>query len=237
MIGHRVEIISIFLELFDRFLTSSLVCKAIDRAILSINIVDLRKFAEPPQYHVDDTPYGGGPGMVMMAAPLIRAVEDCKIRLPNSRVLLMTPSGKCFSQNSAVQFSKEQELIIICGRYEGIDQRVIDLTVDEEISIGDYVLMGGELPAMVVVEATVRHITGVIGNEESLRTESFSLEQDGSQLLEAPQFTKPSEFYGLKVPAVLLSGNHKKIAEWRKEEALKLTQQHRPDLIGKRGTN
>lgn len=166
--------------------------------------------------------------MLMKPDPLARAIEDAKARLPAARVILLSASGKTLTQAIAGELSTLPELILICGRYEGVDQRVIDLFVDEELSIGDYVLMGGEVPAMVVLEACTRLISGVVGNEESIEHESFRSADPASQL-EAPQYTRPPEFRGRKVPEVLLSGNHKKISEWRQAESKKLTTLRRPD--------
>ena len=225
----KVELITIFPELFSGFLTSSLIAKAQERSLLSIATLNIRDFAEPPHFHVDDTPYGGGAGMLMKAEPLAKAIEDAKTRLPNARVILLSASGQTFTQSKASELSVCPELILVCGRYEGVDQRVIDILVDEELSIGDYVLMGGEVPAMVLIEACTRLIAGVIGNEESVEHESFR-SQDESTQLEAPHYTRPAEFRGRKVPDVLLSGNHKKIAEWRLAESKKLTAARRQHL-------
>ncbi|MBN8549425.1 MAG: tRNA (guanosine(37)-N1)-methyltransferase TrmD [Deltaproteobacteria bacterium] len=222
----KVEIITIFPELFSGFLSSSLVAKAQEKNLLTISTLNIRDFADAPHYHVDDTPYGGGAGMLMKPEPLCRAIEDSKSRLPSAKVILLSASGETFTQRKALELSHCSEIILVCGRYEGIDQRVIDLLVDEEISIGDYVLMGGEVPAMVLIEACTRLVSGVVGNEESIETESFRSTDESAQL-EAPQYTRPAEFRGHKVPEVLLSGNHKKIAEWRLQESKKLTSKRR----------
>ncbi|MCB0338710.1 MAG: tRNA (guanosine(37)-N1)-methyltransferase TrmD [Bdellovibrionales bacterium] len=205
--------------------------KASDNALLSVNCTNIREFASPPHYHVDDTPYGGGAGMVFKPEPLAKAIESAKLKLPDAQVVLMTPSGERLCQKLAVEFSSASELILVCGRYEGIDQRVIELLIDREISIGDYILMGGELPAMVLLEAITRLIPGVLGNQESTCTESFSV-SDGHQLLEAPHFTKPAIFRGIAVPEVLTSGNHKEIEKWRHDQSLAKTKRIRPDLMG-----
>ena len=230
----KIEILTLFPEIFAGFLSSSLIGKAQEKGLLSIALLQIRSFAEPPQYHVDDTPYGGGAGMVMRAEVLSRAIEDAKIRLPGARVVLLTPAGRCFSQSEAHRLSGLSELILICGRYEGVDQRVIDLLVDDEISIGDYVLMGGEIPAMAVIEATVRLVDKVVGNSESIVHESFSAADDGARLLEAPHYTRPPEFRGIAVPEVLKSGNHALIEKWRAEKSIDLTRTRRPDLLKKR---
>lgn len=225
----KIEVLTIFPELFSGFVSSSLIDKAIERGFLEISFLDIRTFADPPHYHVDDVPYGGGAGMLMKPEPIARAIEDAKSRLPSARVLLMSAGGSVFKQAKAVELSQLGELIIVCGRYEGVDQRVIDLLVDEEISIGDFVLMGGEVPAMTIIEAAARLIPGVVGNELSIVHESFSTEAS-EQLLESPQYTRPPVFRGQTVPEVLLSGNHQKIADWRHEQSLQRTAVRRPDL-------
>lgn len=232
----EIEVLTIFPELFANFLDSSLIGKARERGVIKIRTLDIRNFAPLPHRRVDDSPYGGGAGMVMKPEPLAAAIHDAKSRLPSARVVLLTPSGEIFQQRLAVALGKLPALILVCGRYEGIDQRFIDRYVDQEISIGDYVLMGGELPAMVVIEAAVRHVASVIGNESSLDQESFNTDENGL-LLEAPHYTRPPEFEGLSIPAVLTSGNHKEIARWRYEQALARTQARRPELLRQRKTD
>ena len=213
----RIGIVSIFPEIFDSFLKTSLIKKAIDRNLLSVEVTNPRCFSEPPHFQVDDSPYGGGAGMVMKAEPIIKAVEDLKKKIPESRVIALTAAGYTFNQKKAHELSQLNNLILICGRYEGIDQRALELVVDEEISIGDYVLMGGEIPAMVVIESCLRLRENVIGNTESLMHESFS---DVNKLsLEAPHYTRPETVRGLKVPDVLVKGNHKLIEQWRAEQS------------------
>jgi tRNA (guanine37-N1)-methyltransferase len=226
----KIQVLTIFPELFQDFTRSSLIGKAQERNLITLSVTDIRSFAEPPHFCVDDSPYGGGAGMVMKPEPLAKAIEDAKSELPRAKVVLLSPSGTRFSQQKAVALSGLEELILVCGRYEGVDERVVELYVDEEISIGDYVLMGGELPAMVVIEATVRLIDNVIGNSESLAQESFNTSDEGL-LLEAPQYTRPPEFKGHKVPEVLLSGNHQKIQEWRRNQARQRTAARRPELL------
>lgn len=226
----RVEILTIFPEIFEGFLKASLIAKAIERGLLSISTTQIRDFADPPHYHVDDTPYGGGAGMVMRPEPLSRAIEAAKLRLPTAKVILLSASGEIFTQAKASDLSKLSELILICGRYEGVDQRAIDLHVDREICIGDYVLMGGEVPAMVLIEACVRLVPEVLGNSASTVEESFSSNKAKPQL-EAPHYTRPAEFRGAKVPEVLLSGNHAQIEKWRSEKGLEATRLRRPDLL------
>lgn len=211
----RILIVTIFPEIFDSFVKTSLISKAIEKNLLVFSFLQIRDFASPPHYRVDDTPYGGGPGMVMMAEPLVKAIEDAKKKLPNAQVILLSASGKQLTQKKSVQLSKLSDLILVCGRYEGIDQRVIDLCIDEEISIGQYIVMGGEIPAMVLIESFARIIPGVIGNPDSVITESFSNTETAE--LESPQYTKPREFRGLSVPEVLLSGDHKAIDYWKKK--------------------
>lgn len=225
----KIEIITIFPETFEGFLKSSLIGKACEKSLLEFKLTNIRDFASPPHYHVDDIPYGGGAGMLMKPEPLVSAIESANTRLPAAPVILLSASGEPFTQTRALEFSKLPEMILVCGRYEGVDQRVIELCVDHEISIGEYVVMGGEVPAMVVIEACARLIDSVVGNAESIQHESFSADDS----LEAPQFTRPPEFRGLKVPEVLLSGNHRKIAEWRSAESRRLTLARRPQLFSK----
>jgi tRNA (guanine37-N1)-methyltransferase len=227
----KVEILTIFPTIFTNFLQTSLIGKATERNLLSVTVTDIRDFATPPHLQVDDAPYGGGAGMVMKPEPLTAAIESAKERLPKASVILLTPRGSQFSQSKAHEISTREQLILVCGRYEGIDQRVIDLLIDEELSIGDYVLMGGEVPAMVILESSVRLISQVIGNPSSLSEESFSTTGSAEKLLEAPQYTRPPEFRGACVPETLLSGDHEKIAAWRKEQSMQLTAKRRPDLV------
>lgn len=226
-----ITVLTIFPDIFDGFLNSSLIHKAQEKNLLRINLINIRDFASPPHFQVDDTPYGGGAGMVMKPEPLVLATEHAKKEFPTAKVILLTPTGKLFTQEDAQQFSSLDSLILIAGRYEGVDQRVSDLVVDQEISIGDYVLMGGEVPAMVIIETTARLMQDVLGNNESIKQESFSSNSQHQAQLEGPQYTRPVEFRGLKVPDVLLSGNHKNIAAWKMEKSLAKTKLNRPDLI------
>lgn len=203
----------------------SMLWKAKEKGLLEIELVDLREFGIGPRRQVDDTPYGGGAGMVLKPEPIFAAVEDAKKKSPKAKVLLMTPRGKKFDQINARKLAKEESLIIICGHYEGFDERIMEL-VNAEISIGDFVLTGGEIPAMAVVDAVVRLIPGVLGDEASSHDESFS-----RGVLEYPHFTRPDDFRGHKVPDVLKNGNHVKIEAWRRQEAVKKTQANRPDLL------
>ena len=206
----RIQIISLFPEMFPPVMETSMLFKAKDKGIVEYSYVNLRDFGLGNRKTVDDTPYGGGDGMLLKPEPLFAAVEHAKQQDSKATVILMTPRGKKFDQASAQKLSKCKGLIIICGRYEGYDERITSV-VDRQISIGDYVLTGGELPAMVLVDSVVRLIPGVLGGENSAEIESFS---DG-RTLEYPQYTRPEEFKGMKVPDVLLSGNHAEIEKWR----------------------
>jgi tRNA (guanine37-N1)-methyltransferase len=219
------NILTIFPKMFSALTDESIIKRAQEKKKVVIKIHDLRTFTKNKHLKVDDRPFGGGPGMVMTPQPIFDAVKKIKGRT-KAKVILTTPSGKPFSQKLARQLSKEKNLIILCGHYEGIDERVRETLVDESISIGDYVLTGGELPAMVIVDAVTRLVPGVLGKEESLESESFD-----NNLLEYPHYTRPADFKGMKVPAILLTGNHKNIEAWRHQEALKRTKKIRPDLL------
>jgi tRNA (guanine37-N1)-methyltransferase len=227
----RITLLTIFPELFESFLSTSLIAKAVENGTITFERVNIRDFASPPHYSVDDTPYGGGAGMVMKPEPLSKAIEAARRSNPGAPVLLLSPAGTPFSQSKAVELSRLPGLILVCGRYEGVDERVIESAIDGQISIGDYVLMGGEIPAMVVIEATTRLVKDVIGNASSIEEESFAGRDDGPRLLEAPHYTRPPKFAGRAVPEVLLSGNHQKIAAWRREQSLTRTKARRPDLL------
>lgn len=218
----RIDILTLFPEMFAP-LKESIIKRAVEDEKVAINIINIRDFATPPHYKCDDEPFGGGAGMVMMCEPLFKAIES--VITKDSKLIYMSPRGKVFNQKYAEVLSKCTHLILICGHYEGVDQRVIDYFHIEELSIGDYVLTGGELPAMVVADSVIRLLPNVI-KDESKTEESFS-----SGLLEYNQYTRPAEYRGMKVPDVLLSGNHKKIAEYRKEESMKITRKNRPDLL------
>lgn len=221
----QFDILTLFPALLDGPFSESILGKAIDKGLLQVKAHNLRDWAEGRHQVTDDTPYGGGDGMVMKVDPVARAVAELKQQQPQSRVLLMSPQGKTFCQSDAERLSKEPGLIFICGRYEGYDERIRTL-VDEELSLGDFVLTGGELAAATIIDATARFIPGVLGAAGSALTDSFS---DG--LLEYPQYTRPAEFEGMKVPEVLASGNHKLIAEWRRREQLRRTLLRRPELL------
>jgi len=215
----NVNLLTIFPEIFESFLKTSLVGKAIARGLFQATITNIRDFSLPPHHKVDDTPYGGGAGMVMLPEPLVTCIESVKQRDPQTWVVLLSPSGARFDQAKAQELAMRPSITFVCGRYEGIDQRVIDLAIDEEISVGDFVVMGGEVPAMLIIEASLRLRPGVLHNAESVSHESFSPDLAGGELVEAPQYTRPESFRGRNVPDILLSGNHKAVAEWRLKEA------------------
>lgn len=219
----RIDILTLFVDSFAP-LKESIIGRAVEKGILEINLVDIREFSQNKHKKCDDYVFGGGEGLLMTPQPLFDAIES--VLVDDAYVIYMSPKGTTFSQGKAKELSLYKHLIFICGHYEGIDQRVIDAYVDEEISIGDYVLTGGELASMVVVDAVSRLIPEVLGNENSAINETFS-----DNLLECPQYTRPAEFRGMKVPEVLLSGNHAEIAKWRREQSEKLTKAKRPDLI------
>jgi tRNA (guanine37-N1)-methyltransferase len=222
-------IITLFPEAFESYLSISLLKRALAKNLIQIELVNLREFGEGPHRVVDLPPYGGGAGMVLRADIMAKAIESLKVKKLKGKtsIILLTPQGKTFNQKMALKLSNFKTLILICGRYEGFDERIRDL-VDMEISIGDYVLTGGEIPALAVLDTVTRLVPGVVGKSESLVQESFS-----ESLLEYPQYTRPEMFAGKRVPKVLLSGNHAKIEAWRKAEALKRTKKRRPDLLKK----
>jgi tRNA (guanine37-N1)-methyltransferase len=228
-----IDIITIFPTIFRNISQYGVISDAFSSGECTLNIYDLRDFTKDRHRKVDDRPYGGGPGMVLMAEPLDRAIRHIKKKnavkdRTLQKVILLTPGGKVLRQGMLKDLSDLQNIIIICGRYEGIDQRLIELSVDMEISIGDYVLTGGEIPAMVLIDGIVRLMPGVVGKEESLQAESFE-----DNLLDWPQYTRPPSYRGLKVPEVLTGGNHGDIEKWRKERAEEITRKQRPDLFDK----
>lgn len=224
----KIDILTLFPEMFYGVIGSSILGKAIEKNIIEINLVNIRDHSTDKHKRVDDYPYGGGAGMVMMPQPLYDAIQSVKKGSKDATVVLTSPKGKTFNQQMARQLSKIEHIIIVCGHYEGIDQRVIDSMVDLELSVGDYVLTGGEIPAMVIIDAVVRLLPGVLGSPESLDEESFM-----HGLLEYPHYTRPAEFMGMKVPEVLLSGNHGEINKWRREKAIEITARFRPELLEK----
>ncbi|TAL14433.1 tRNA (guanosine(37)-N1)-methyltransferase TrmD [Patescibacteria group bacterium] len=214
----KIQVITLFPEMFDGVLNASMLWKAQEQKAVEFRMVNLRDFGLGPRKRVDDTPYGGGDGMLLMPEPLFAAVKDAKTYDPTAKVVIMTPRGQRWKQSLAQEWSdSETGYIFICGRYEGYDERILTV-VDEQVSVGDYVLTGGELPAMTIIDSIVRLIPGVLGGENSAAIESFS---DG-ETLEFPQYTKPADFKGMKVPEVLLSGNHAQIAKWRENNSAKV---------------
>ena len=223
----RFDILSIFPGMFDSPFCESILKRAQESGIVEIRTHDLRDYTLDKHKRVDDTPFGGGVGMVMNIEPIDRALTAVKKDRPKAHSILLSPGGYPFDQKKAWELSRKEEIILVCGRYEGVDERVTEM-VDEQLSIGDYVLNGGEVPAMVVVEAVARLVPGVVGDEQSLAEESFA-----SEILEYPQYTRPRDYKGHAVPEVLISGDHKKIEEWKRQAALEKTAKYRPDLIKK----
>ncbi len=225
----KFTIITLFPDFFSGALQAGLLGKAIAAGLIEVELVDLRKYGEGKHLHTDDAPYGGGSGMVMKAQPVVSAIEEVKRADPDARVVLLTPQGEVFSQGVARRWSLERSMVFVCGRYEGFDER-IRAWVDEEASLGDFVLMGGEAAALTMVDATARLVSGVLGDPASTVEESHS-----NGLLEYPHYTRPRVFRGMEVPEVLLSGNHAEIKRWREEMSLARTEERRPDLLGRGG--
>ncbi len=220
----RIDVVTLFPEIFSGPLQASILHLAQERGLVEIRVVNLRDFAEGRHRVTDDYPFGGGGGMILKPEPLFRAVEA--LRGPGARVILLCPQGRALTQAVAAELAKEAHLILLAGRYEGVDERVREALVDDELSIGDYVLTGGELPALVVMDAVIRLLPGVLGDQEAPARDSFA-----GGLLDYPQYTRPASFRGLEVPAVLLSGDHRRIAAWRRLQALRRTAERRPDLL------
>ncbi|MDM8534637.1 tRNA (guanosine(37)-N1)-methyltransferase TrmD [Clostridiaceae bacterium HSG29] len=218
------KVLTLFPEMFDNFLKASVIGKAIENKLINVELINIRDFSKNKHKSVDDTSYGGGPGMVMTPQPLKDAIEFSKKN--NSKIIFLSPKGEKLTQKKANSLVLEENLILLCGHYEGIDQRIIDKYVDEEISIGDYVLTGGELGAMVLIDSIGRLVKGVIGDENSFKEDSHY-----NGLLDYPHYTKPQVFDEMKVPDVLISGNHKKINEWRENQSILQTYRKRPDMI------
>jgi tRNA (guanine37-N1)-methyltransferase len=227
-----IEIVSLFPEIFDSFLTTSLLGKAIEGGLVRVSRTNPRDFAKGRHRKVDDAPYGGGPGMVLMPEPLAAAIESIEAERGTTHRVLLAPSGRPFDQSLAETFVTRGRLMLVCGRYEGVDERIVELFTPEVVSIGDYVLAGGEMAAAVMIEATARLVPGVLGCEESTLDESFSTRWC-CQRLEYPQWTRPPSFRGLPVPEVLLSGNHAQVAAWRRLESLRRTVARRPDVLSR----
>ena len=219
----KFDVLTLFPEMFET-LKESIIGKALERKIIKINTINIRDFSKNKHKKVDDTPYGGGAGMVMMPDVVYDSYMSIQHK-ENAKVIYLSPKGKVLNQQKVEELSKQEHLILLCGHYEGIDQRVLDEIVDEEISIGDYVLTGGELPAMVLIDSVSRYVEGVL-NKESVSEESFT-----NGLLEYPQYTRPEVFLNKKVPEILLSGHHENIKKWRREQSLEITKQKRPDLL------
>ncbi len=219
----RIDILTLFPDMVKGPLEESILKRAQEKGLVKINVLDIRSFTHDKHRKADDAPYGGGVGMVLKPEPIFEAVESIKTR--EARIILLTPQGKRFDQGMAKELAKKKHLVFICGHYEGVDERIKGMVTDE-ISIGDYVLTGGELAALVVIDALVRLIPGVLGKEESILCDSFY-----SGLLDYPHYTRPEEYRGMRVPEVLLSGDHERIARWRRKEALRRTLKRRPDLL------
>lgn len=225
----RFTVLTLFPDMIRQGLSTSILGRAEERGFISFDIRNIRDYTTERHGHVDDAPYGGGAGMLMQADPILRCYRSATADLPKApRVIYVTPQGRQFTQADAKMFAAEETLLILCGHYEGVDERVLELLSAEPYSIGDYVLTGGELPAMVMVDAISRMVPGVLSNQESGEIESFE-----GNLLEYPQYTRPEVYEGLRVPPVLLSGDHKKVAQWRREQALLRTRERRPDLFAK----
>lgn len=222
----RIHVITLFPGMFSGPLAESIIGRAIEKGILSIHVVNLRDFCPGKHRQADDKPYGGGPGMVLLPEPIFEAVESVRSHNSLERIILTSAQGALFNQDKAREFASESDLVIICGHYEGVDERVATGLATDEVSIGDYVLTGGELPALVLIDAICRLVPGVVGRPESLQRDSF-----GDGLLGCPHYTRPTEFRGMRVPDVLLSGHHAEIAKWRRREALRKTFQNRRDLL------
>ncbi len=223
----KIDILTLFPRMFEGPLSESIIGKAIDKNLLAVSVMNFRDFSENKHRNVDDYPYDGGAGMLLTAQPIFSALDTIQSETPETkkRVILLDPAGVPFTQSVAEELAEEEHLVFICGHYEGYDERIRSLVTDE-ISLGDYVLTGGELGAMVMIDATVRLLPEVLGNEESAKTDSHS-----TGLLEHPQYTRPADYRGMKVPDVLLSGNHKNIAEWQEKESLRRTYLRRPDML------
>jgi len=225
----KIDVLTLFPQMFEAPFSFGIFKRAIDNGVVEIGVHNIRDYTHDKHHTADDTPYGGGAGMVLKPGPIFEAVEDITSKSGDGPdVILMTPQGRVFNQAIAQELSTKKHLVFICGHYEGEDERVREHLVNDEISIGDYVLTGGELPAMVVIDAVLRLIPGVLGSEDSAKDDSHS-----EGLLEYPQYTRPEDFRGWKVPEILLSGDHAKIAKWHREQSLKRTQERRPELLKK----
>jgi tRNA (guanine37-N1)-methyltransferase len=225
----RIDILTLFPPLFEAPFSFGIFKRAVDNGVVTLNLVDIRDFTHDKHHTADDYPYGGGAGMVLKPEPIFEAVESIRTGTEEApRVVLLTPQGRLFSQELAAELARESHLVFICGHYEGVDERVREHLATDEISIGDYVLTGGELPAMIAIDAVVRLLPGVLGSEDSHREDSHT-----SGLLEYPQYTRPADFRGWQVPEVLVSGDHARIARWRREQIIRRTLERRPDLLNR----
>lgn len=225
----RFDVMTLFPEIFSGYMTQSLLKLAIDRSLVSIHLHNIRDWSRDKHQCVDDRPFGGGPGMVIKPEPVVEAVEQVQTQHSEpGRIVLLTPQGRPLNQHVVEELATQERLLLLCGRYEGFDQRVCDLLEPEEISVGDFILNGGEVAAMTLIDSVIRLVPGVLGDEESNRFDSFST---GQRLLEHAQYTRPREYRGLAVPEVLLSGDHPAIAKWRKQDSLERTRRRRPDLL------
>ncbi len=222
----RISILTIFPGIFDSFLSESILGRAIESGLLTVDVINLRDFSERKHKNTDDDPFGGGAGMVMLAQPIVDAMAHVAEKAPLDRRIFLSPRGRTLTQKHAETLVRADHVALLCGHYEGVDQRAIDLCIDEELSIGDYVLTGGETAALVLVDCVARLIPGVLGCEASAEDESFT-----SGLLEYPHYTRPRSFHGLDVPEVLLNGNHADITRWRREQALRVTLERRPEML------
>jgi tRNA (guanine37-N1)-methyltransferase len=225
----RFDVLTLFPDMFPGYMSQSLLNKAIDKGLVSVNIHDIRDWSTDKHQKIDDRPYGGGPGMILMVEPVVNCVRAVQAEAePAGKLIMLTPQGRTLDQQLVEQLAVEPRIVLLCGRYEGFDQRVTDILSPTQISIGDYILNGGEVAAMVMIDTLVRMVPGVLGDEQSSWDDSFSR---GNRMLEYPQYTRPREFEGWDVPEVLLSGNHQEIERWRREKSLENTRLRRSDLI------
>jgi tRNA (guanine37-N1)-methyltransferase len=228
----RIDVLTLFPEMFSGYLGQSLLKRAVDAGIVDVQLFNIRDWAKGKHQQVDDRPFGGGPGMVLRPEPVVECVEAVQQEAAAGHLVLLSPQGRRLDQTIVEELAGHQRLVLLCGRYEGVDQRAIDLLRPDEVSIGDYILGGGEVAAMAIIDAVARLVPGVLGDEESNRQDSFS---GSGRLLEYPQYTRPREYRGLTVPDVLMTGNHPEIAAWREEQSRKRTRERRADLLGPPG--
>src|SRR5262245_18567944 len=229
----RFDILTLFPPIFDGYLGQSLLKKGIDAGLIDVQLHDIRRWSRDKHHKVDDRPFGGGPGMILQVEPVVECVEAVQQQAQAGHLVVLSPRGRLLNQKTVEELAQKQRLLLLCGRYEGFDERVFDILQPDEISIGDYVLNGGEAAAMVVIDAVIRLIPGVLGDEESSQHDSFSSSNSasGNRLLEFPQYSRPREYRGHEVPEVLVSGNHEQIARWRREQSYLSTRKRRADLL------